>query len=327
MNSEIAAPEVEEIEIDPEFESVCRKQTEDEKAEFRRNIEKDGYRDPLVVWHDGDRWLLLDGHHRLRLWKMYHENDPDYLPGVCVKSLPDRAAAIIWIVRNQLARRNLLAVERIELAKRLEPEIREKAKANQSHGETAPGRNASGKNAKSVPVNVRETVAEIAGVSERTLHNHKVVMDSDDEELKDDVRAGRKSIGGAAKSVRQRRAESQQQEARENPWPDDERELKERLDQGETIVVNVNTMSHLMTYARDNDLLVMVDRSSKWGNPFVLGDDGDREEVCEKYANHYLPLKNTLQSMLPGLRGKALGCHCAPKQCHGHELARLANDS
>jgi hypothetical protein len=69
---------------------------------------------------------------------------------------------------------------------------------------------------------------------------------------------------------------------------------------------------------------VYIGRPSCWGNPFVIGKDGTREEVVEKYRNWIL--KNEyLMSKLPELKGKTLGCWCAPKACHGDVLIELAN--
>ena len=69
---------------------------------------------------------------------------------------------------------------------------------------------------------------------------------------------------------------------------------------------------------------VYIGRPSKWGNPFVIGKDGTREEVVEKYRDWIL--KNEyLMSCLPELKGKTLGCWCSPKVCHGDVLLELAN--
>lgn len=66
---------------------------------------------------------------------------------------------------------------------------------------------------------------------------------------------------------------------------------------------------------------VYIGRPSKWGNPFVVGRDGDRTEVIEKYKTwlytHPLPYEE--------LRGKILGCWCSPHPCHGDILMELAN--
>lgn len=61
----------------------------------------------------------------------------------------------------------------------------------------------------------------------------------------------------------------------------------------------------------------------KWGNPFEIGKDGTREEVIAKYQI-WLYRQPELMEALPELKGKILGCWCAPKACHGDVLADLA---
>jgi len=70
---------------------------------------------------------------------------------------------------------------------------------------------------------------------------------------------------------------------------------------------------------------VYIGRPSKWGNPFEIGRDGTREQVIEKYRAWILTQPH-LMAALPELRGKVLGCWCAPKACHGDVLAKLAGD-
>lgn len=69
---------------------------------------------------------------------------------------------------------------------------------------------------------------------------------------------------------------------------------------------------------------VYVGRGSKWGNPYRIGVHGTREEVIALYEKRLLA-SPTLMSALGELRGKVLGCYCAPLPCHGDVLARLAN--
>lgn len=67
---------------------------------------------------------------------------------------------------------------------------------------------------------------------------------------------------------------------------------------------------------------VYIGRPSKWGNPFVIGRDGNREEVIAKYAD-WIQSQPELLSSLDELRGKSLGCYCAPLPCHGDILEEL----
>ena len=65
-------------------------------------------------------------------------------------------------------------------------------------------------------------------------------------------------------------------------------------------------------------------RGSKWGNPFLIGRDGTREEVIAKYARWILRQPH-LMAALHDLTGKDLVCFCAPQACHAHVLLVLAN--
>ena len=67
---------------------------------------------------------------------------------------------------------------------------------------------------------------------------------------------------------------------------------------------------------------VYIGRGSKWGNPFKLGSDGDRETVIDKYEE-WIQTKPKLMKALPELRGKVLGCWCRPERCHGDVLIAL----
>lgn len=75
---------------------------------------------------------------------------------------------------------------------------------------------------------------------------------------------------------------------------------------------------------------VYIGRPSKWGNPFVIGPGIDKEAaehratVIARYEAWLLE-QPELMAALHELRGKVLGCWCAPKACHGDVLVRLAN--
>lgn len=109
-------------------------------------------------------------------------------------------------------------------------------------------------------------------------------------------------------------------------WTPEEHALADRLDAGETIVVNMRDDAHarLWQYAVQQSKAERIDRKSIWGNPFIIGDDGDRDAVCDAYENIYFPHKPRLLAEVSDLRGRALGCWCAPLRCHGDHLARMA---
>jgi hypothetical protein len=71
---------------------------------------------------------------------------------------------------------------------------------------------------------------------------------------------------------------------------------------------------------------VYIGRPGPWGNPFEIGKDGDREEVVQKYAEWLLAQPELVEKAKEELKGKVLGCWCAPKLCHGNILSQIANE-
>lgn len=69
-------------------------------------------------------------------------------------------------------------------------------------------------------------------------------------------------------------------------------------------------------------MTLYIGRGSKWGNPFVLGKDGNREAVIAKYRA-YIAKQPELLDSLHELSGQTLGCFCKPKPCHGDVLVEL----
>lgn len=69
---------------------------------------------------------------------------------------------------------------------------------------------------------------------------------------------------------------------------------------------------------------VYVGRPTKWGNPFVIGRHGDRDQVVSQYEQ-YLLSNEDLMNSLHELKGKSLICWCAPQACHADVLIKYAN--
>ena len=65
---------------------------------------------------------------------------------------------------------------------------------------------------------------------------------------------------------------------------------------------------------------VYIGRGSKFGNPFVIGKDGSRDEVIVKYEKMLSVNVELLSVLLSELEGMRLGCFCAPFRCHGDVL-------
>ena len=72
---------------------------------------------------------------------------------------------------------------------------------------------------------------------------------------------------------------------------------------------------------------VYVGRPSKWGNPFRVGRDGNREEVIGLFEAYAMKRLQKEPDWLDELKGKDLVCWCFPEACHADVLLRLANDT
>jgi hypothetical protein len=145
----------------------------------------------------------------------------------------------------------------------------------------------------------------------RTYVNQAVKMKDVAPEVFEKVKAGKMTMQDANKAVRA---------IPTNPWLHDEEERKVMVEKGQSVIANQQRDKNLIQWAEKNGKAVRVDRGTIYGNPFVLGADGDRDEVCDAYANHYLPFKPSIQKALPLLKGKVLICHCYPERCHAQSL-------
>lgn len=83
------------------------------------------------------------------------------------------------------------------------------------------------------------------------------------------------------------------------------------------MILNVRTI--------DTEEGMYIGRGSAWGNPFVIGIDGDREQVIYKFANHMFKTLAQNPLWLEPLRGKDLLCYCAPLACHGDVIEKYLN--
>ena len=108
--------------IDDEFSRLIPSLTEEEYAGLEASILKDGCRDALIVWGE----VLIDGHNRYRICtehKVPYETRQ--------MEFENRDEVLLWIMRNQLSRRNLSDFQRVELVRKCEEAVKAQAKARQ----------------------------------------------------------------------------------------------------------------------------------------------------------------------------------------------------
>ena len=84
---------------------------------------------------------------------------------------------------------------------------------------------------------------------------------------------------------------------------------------GKTTVVNMLRSEYDVYIGRPGRGL-----AGTFGNPFKVGKDGSREEVIEKFRVYFkdrIEKDPAYKKAVEALRGKRLGCFCAPLSCHG----------
>lgn len=83
----------------------------------------------------------------------------------------------------------------------------------------------------------------------------------------------------------------------------------------------------LVVHCKKANFDVYIGRPSKWGNPFRILPGEDRAWVIQKYRDYFTGHPELIEAAKRELKGKILGCWCAPKSCHGDVLAEIANSA
>jgi hypothetical protein len=277
---------------------------DDKLNELAEDIRQQGQLQPIWTF-DG---MILDGRNRFEACRraeikpiiMEYKGDE---PTAFAVSLNDR--------RRHMGKSALAAV-----AAELEPHFAEDAKRRQvrkpkaeSVVEKVPQQTAASK--------AREEAAKSVGVNDRYVQDAKKVK-AEAPEVFERLKAGKITLQDAKREVAKKPTDD---------WRKDERDRQERCEGGATVVANASNDKNLIAWAEGQGLAVRVDRGTRYGNPFVLGEDGDRDEVCDAYRLHYLPHKPSIAERAGDLVGKVLICHCYPERCHAEYLVKLARES
>ena len=111
-----------ELLINEKFKDLIPPLTADELNFLKESILKDGVREPILTWQN----TIVDGHNRYSICQKYN------IPFLTKElEFADEDEAVVWIIKNQLGRRNLTDFNKANLALQLETIIKEKAKTNQ----------------------------------------------------------------------------------------------------------------------------------------------------------------------------------------------------
>ena len=175
-----------DLAVDPEFRDLIPPLNEEELKLLEESLVADGCESPLTVWNG----VIIDGHNRYAICRKHG------IPfSIQEKNFSSRDDAMLWMLRNQLGRRNLNSYQRVELVLKFEPLVKSAAEQ----------RMLAGKAANPVPTlaqgqtkgKTRDHLSEAAGVSHGTFAKAKKLVQSADEETKRELRAGKVTVNRA----------------------------------------------------------------------------------------------------------------------------------
>ena len=172
-----------EIVIDSEFAALIPPLTDDELKRLEQSIIAEGCRDALVLWGN----ILIDGHNRYKIC-MKHNIEFRTIQ----REFKDRDEVLLWIMQNQLSRRNLSDFQRVELVRKCEDAVKTQAKARQKATQFGGGDKFTTTVEKS-----RDTLGKMAGVSGSTYEHAAVVLDKAPEPVIEATRRKELSINAA----------------------------------------------------------------------------------------------------------------------------------
>lgn len=159
-----------DIQINPRFETLLRFLTDEEFNALEQSCLADGIREPVRIWREGSNEWLVDGHHR---FKISQKHGLDF--AVRQEFFNNEDEVCLWIINNQLGRRNLSDSDRqlyIGMSYHLQKRLSGGQEGNQ---------NWTGSGDEGDTVSESSTAAKIAsemGVSERTVYRAAKVAEA-----------------------------------------------------------------------------------------------------------------------------------------------------
>jgi len=178
---------------DHEFKKLIPPLSEEERTQLEQNIllKRKCY-DAITLWNG----IIIDGHNRFEICTEHGiEFEIKEMTFSC------REEAKLWILENQLARRNVPPAMRVKMVLLKEEILQEKAKKNQCHGGRPKESDEKGLVKRTEPfvdmLHVRKALAAEANVSDRALYMCKEVMKNGTPELQEHLVSGKIKIGTA----------------------------------------------------------------------------------------------------------------------------------
>jgi len=189
-----------EIKIDQEFKDLIPPLAVEEVLNLEQSILTEGCREAIILWNG----VIVDGHNRYAICTKH---------GIAFKTeekeFASRNDVRIWMIQNQLGRRNLDNYTRSGLSLMLEEFFKEKAKENKVIAANTMNEKIGNTTFSQISVKTLDSVdtqkelAKIAGVSHDTIYKVKEIKSNVPKEalgeLEQEIKAGNVSINQAYK--------------------------------------------------------------------------------------------------------------------------------
>ena len=164
--------------IHPELKNLLPPLSEAEYRWLEADIRNRGCLSPIVIWGN----TIVDGHFRYAICTQH--GIPFDTVKIPLQTLED---AKLWAWQHQEHRRNLTPFQKAEIALQFKPMLAAKAKNNQILGRL-------GKQDEIIPIDTRDELSKIAGVSHDTIRKTVYLDKHADDEAKQRLRKGETSI-------------------------------------------------------------------------------------------------------------------------------------
>ncbi len=290
-----------EYKIDPELNEVLPKLSDADYKALENSLLAEGYKGaPIMVWGD----IIVDGHNRYEICNKH--NIPYEVKEIKFAS---KEEAIIWMVRQQLGRRSLTPLQRIQIVEKYRPFYKKKAKENMSLGG---GDKKSGLENSTNPISVenkidvRAELAKDADVSTNTYSKGMKILESGNEELINETINGQKSINKAfnelkksadtdksdntsdpdselkdLKEVRRKEAAQKIKEIREK-YGIESHEYEEAKAEQLNVEVRINEIENAVHNAQTSDTESMIIQIQKRYHDYLLAFQEDVKWLSDK---------------------------------------------
>lgn len=221
------------LKIDFEFRDLIPPLTAEEYSGLEESILRDGCRDALVVWGD----IIVDGHNRYEICTKHN------LPyQIAQKEFDDRDSVKLWIMQNQLARRNLNDFQRIEITHKCEDAVKAKAAERLSPGTNQYTERSKENFPATSKGQARDELGAMAGVSGKTYEHAVAVIETAPAQIVEATRKNSLSINSAYQVTKME--------------PEEQEEIALRIENGEVpreVVNEVQKRPHVSYNSGNNE--------------------------------------------------------------------------